>query len=315
MVIRAPFPWFGGKSTAAAEIWSRLGACDTYIEPFAGSLAVLLNRPVGMPRPRTVIVNDIDRWIVNFWRAAVRDPDEVLWWAADVPLNESDLMARHRWLVEHRHRLERCDHDPDWFDPRMAGYWWWGISGWIGSGWCDPAVNPGSKLPSIAGMGIFSKRLRHIPDPLRYVMAHLYDAIIACGDWQRVLSGAILHDGATVGIVLDPPYAMDGARSAVYQHEATSLLTDEVLAWAADNGDRPNLRIVLCGYDTDFAAPEGWRRHTWVGWRGYADNDNRERETLWCSPHCSFTDQGDLFGPGDEEGPLPEEGAWSGVAR
>ena len=34
--------------------------------------------------------------------------------------------------------------DPDWYDPKAAGWWVWGISSWIGHGWCyasDRAVN------------------------------------------------------------------------------------------------------------------------------------------------------------------------------
>lgn len=43
--LRAPFPWFGGKRRVAAQVWEALGAVDNYVEPFAGSLAVLLERP------------------------------------------------------------------------------------------------------------------------------------------------------------------------------------------------------------------------------------------------------------------------------
>jgi len=44
-VLRAPFPWFGGKSRCAGVVWSMLGDVPNYVEPFAGSLAVLLGRP------------------------------------------------------------------------------------------------------------------------------------------------------------------------------------------------------------------------------------------------------------------------------
>ena len=35
----APFPYFGGKSAIAHEIWARFGDVPNYVEPFAGSLA------------------------------------------------------------------------------------------------------------------------------------------------------------------------------------------------------------------------------------------------------------------------------------
>ena len=43
--LKTPFPWFGGKSRAASLIWDRFGSPANYVEPFAGSLAVLLSRP------------------------------------------------------------------------------------------------------------------------------------------------------------------------------------------------------------------------------------------------------------------------------
>lgn len=41
-MIKAPFPWFGGKSRAAPLVWQALGDVKNFVEPFAGSLAVLL---------------------------------------------------------------------------------------------------------------------------------------------------------------------------------------------------------------------------------------------------------------------------------
>lgn len=107
--LRAPFPWFGGKSRAADLIWSRLGDVTNYVEPFAGSLAVLLARPTP---PGTETVNDLDCYLANFWRALAADPDDVAKWATG-PVNEADLHARHRWLVAQAAFRERMKTDPD----------------------------------------------------------------------------------------------------------------------------------------------------------------------------------------------------------
>lgn len=135
MTLRAPFPWFGGKSRVAPEVWPRFGHVANYIEPFAGSLAVLLGRPADNP-PRVETVNDIDAYLSNFWRAVSADPDAVAQ-ACDWPVNEADLHARHRWLVETgAERLERVKRDAEFFDAQVAGWWVWGQCLWIGSGWC-----------------------------------------------------------------------------------------------------------------------------------------------------------------------------------
>jgi site-specific DNA-adenine methylase len=95
--MKAPFPWFGGKRRVADVVWSAFGDVDNYVEPFAGSLAVLLERPASHAR-KAETVNDADRFLVNFWRALAADPESVAF-HADWPVNEADLEARHLWLV------------------------------------------------------------------------------------------------------------------------------------------------------------------------------------------------------------------------
>lgn len=138
--LKAPFPWFGGKRRCADVAWRAFGH-DTpnYVEPFAGSLAVLLGRPGGSGKIETV--NDIDRYLSNFWRAMKAEPESVAEWAND-PVNEADLHARHKWLVNQAEFRERMHTDPDFYDVKVAGWWVWGICQWIGAGWCvDPAAH------------------------------------------------------------------------------------------------------------------------------------------------------------------------------
>ena len=135
--ISAPFPWFGGKSRCAHEVWAGLGPVDNYVEPFAGSLAVLLSRPDERWMDAAETVNDMDRYLSNFWRALSQAPDEVAHWA-DWPVNECDLIARHLWLVNTgRERIAKMESDPDFYDSKVAGWWVWGINSWIGGGWCS----------------------------------------------------------------------------------------------------------------------------------------------------------------------------------
>ena len=63
MTLRAPYPYFGGKSRAAHLIWERFGDVANYVEPFAGSLTILLARPT---EPRIETVNDLNYHITNF---------------------------------------------------------------------------------------------------------------------------------------------------------------------------------------------------------------------------------------------------------
>src|SRR5204862_469557 len=118
--------------------------------PFFGSGAVLLS----CPHPgHTETVNDADGLLANFWRALQHAPDEVAHYA-DWPVNEADLHARHRWLVDRRSMVEELMADPDWYDAQTAGWWVWGISQWIGTGWCPPTGAASLQTPHLSDAGL-----------------------------------------------------------------------------------------------------------------------------------------------------------------
>ena len=206
--VHAPFPWYGGKARAAQLIWERLGNVGNYVEPFAGSLAVLLGRPHA---PGIETVNDKDAFISNFWRAtcATGDPDAVAYWC-DQPADESMLHAVHSWLVNQREEFTaRLMGDPDYYDAKVAGRWCWGLCCWIGSGWCSgqgPWQSLDGQLLHLgnAGRGIH-RQLLHLGDAGQGVhrkRLHLGDAVrgihrqrLHLGDAGRGIHRQLLHLG------------------------------------------------------------------------------------------------------------------------
>ena len=162
--MKAPFPYFGGKRKCADIVWQRFGDVSNYVEPFFGSGAVLLERPhYPFTDTRVETVNDVDCYIVNFWRALQRDPEAVAD-AADNPVNEADLHARHAWLHRQAERIEAHKVDPDFYDARVAGYWAWGLSSWIGDNFCRP--KPQASMPHLGdpGKGV-NRKLPHLRNP------------------------------------------------------------------------------------------------------------------------------------------------------
>ena len=166
-MVTAPFPYFGCKARAASLVWARFGDVRNYVEPFAGSAAMLLSAPDGK---RVETINDADGFVANFWRAVSNDPEAVAH-HADHPCSEVDLEARHAWLVNRAERLRWQLEDPDFYDAKIAGWWVWGACNWIGSGWCEgkgPHMTNGAnlydsrKLPHLsAGQGI-KRKLPHL---------------------------------------------------------------------------------------------------------------------------------------------------------
>lgn len=301
MVMKIPFPYFGGKSRPAAEIWYRLGKVRNYVEPFAGGLGCLLQRQDWQGQTETV--NDIDGFICNFWRAIKRDAAAVAYWA-NWPVNEIDLQARHQWLMDQRIDLtaDLID-DPDWYNAKVAGYWCWGACCWIGHGWCkarqfakQPYLNPGGRgvnrqRPDLAdqGKGINRNNGEGIRDYLMELKGRLRQVRVCCGDWGRVVTPAVTTRHGLTGVLLDPPYKWEGRSKKLYAYDSDSV-ADEAFQWAVANWENPKLRIAFCCLDGDFTFPKGWTDYAWQslgGKKGVGGSQrNKDRERIWFSPTC-----------------------------
>ena len=328
VLLRSPFPYFGGKSTVASLVWQRLGNVRNYVEPFFGSGAILLGRP--QPFEGTETVNDLDGMIANFWRALQSAPDEVAA-HADWPVNECDLHARHLWLVnEGRRHVERLKTETDYFDAKIAGWWVWGCCQWIGSGWCEhpewkqlPHLGdagrrihrPSQQRPHLgdAGRGIHrpSQKLPHLGDAGRGEIYDYFAALaermrrvrVCCGDWSRVCGPAPTVGQGLTAVFLDPPYDQNERKADLYAIE-TPVAAD-VRKWCLANGKDKRLRIALCGYageGHEELESHGWDVEHWKARGGYGSQgsgetdgrDNAKRERIWFSPHC-LRPEGSLF--------------------
>jgi len=311
--LKAPFPWFGGKSDVADAVWQRFGSVPNYIEPFFGSGAMLLGRP--SPFGGVETVNDKDGLICNLWRAVKSAPQEVAKWA-DWPVNENDLHARHFWLVQQKDSLgPKLEGDPEWFDAKIAGWWCWGICCWIGSGFCSgdgpwsvQEIDGVRQLVHLgnAGMGeIASESISPMREGVYGWMQNLSERLervrVCCGDWRRVTGGrsgdSLKHffaAGNRCAVFLDPPYSTEANRNETLYREEDLDVAHAVREWAISQGNDPRLRIALCGYEGEHDMPKDWSVLEWKARGGYASvadgetdaKDNCKRERIYFSPHC-----------------------------
>lgn len=344
---KAPFPWFGGKSRVAHIVWALLGDVNHYLEPFFGSGAVLFLRPEDH-KNYLETVNDKDMLIANFWRAVQKAPDEVAYYA-DYPVNEADLTARHIWLVKYGiPELEsRLQADPEYFDAKIAGWWVWGISQWIGSGWCSgngcwteedgrlvkiksnnsvykkvPQIGKSDKgvlsvgiskkspyisktnmgitkfavhrvRPHISNHGTGVSNVEDIYEYMNKLSERLRRVRVICGDWSRLVTKGALSCSGIKGIFLDPPYSKSGRDDDLYRNDED--VSKAVNQWCLKNGDNPEYRIVLCGYEGEHNNLEelGWKKIAWTGVRAYGNSknktqnaENRYKERIWYNQSC-----------------------------
>lgn len=302
-IIKAPYTWFGGKSKVTTEVWERFGKTNRYIEPFFGSGAMLLANPYWEEMKREII-NDLDNFVPNFWRAIKADPEMVAHYA-DHPVFEIDLHLRHLWLVtEGKEILKQCEYDLDFFDAKSAGYWVCGIANWIGSkfvdgngGWTQEifklaAQEKNYNIKELKKLAIRDdkngisrarpeltnrkgiKRIseKSLSNYLQELSDRFKNVDVCCGDWSRVVSKVVLDNSAS--IFLDPPYSDKAGRSELYNKEDFNVAND-VREWCILNGDNPKLRIALCGYinedHNDLSEKYGWSIFNWKTTGGYAN--------------------------------------------
>lgn len=340
MSLTAPFPYFGGKRRVAAEIWRRLGDTPNYVEPFAGSAAVLLARPDSHSWwERVETINDKDALLCNFFRAVRDNPYDVAE-HADWPVNESDLHARHWWLVNETADLRaELEGDPYFYNSEFAGWWLWGICAWLGPGWGEDGgpwdviegefVRVGAmkgrttrQMPHLmsAGRGILAPSALppinhdlvketwsdHVHDVMKRLQNRLRRVRVTCGDWSRVCNPGVTTVNGVTGMVLDPPYSQSERATNIYAQDGDEEPGKDALSWAIEAGEDPMYRIAFCGYEGEHVFPDSWQPFRWkANGYGYVNADaNAARETVWFSPHCLSSErslQASLFGDVDVE--------------
>lgn len=302
-MLKAPYPYFGGKSRAAAEIWKRIGDVPLYVEPFLGSGAVWLARPHPDPTRHMEHLNDKHGFIPNFWRAIRAEPDAVAK-VADYPVFECDLHARHSWLVERAATTDlvaRLEGDPEFYDVKIAGWWVWGMAMWLGSGFCSgrgPWQSVDGRLVRDAGdgQGIQRQRLHHgnygqgikrqllhhgdtgrganrrdgnnLADYFASLSARVHRGVrVSCGDYTRVLDRPTVNWGLNDNDATLTGVLLDPPYNHAERDKKIYAQDDDidhaVRAWCLANGDNPNQRIAYCTYE------DGDTRLREAGWSVY----------------------------------------------
>lgn len=282
----APFPYFGGKRAIVDLVWSHLGDCEHYLEPFFGSGAMLLGRPNYDPGKHTETVSDLNGHICNVWRAIKNSPNEVAK-HADWPVNMTDLHARCAVIHAREEELNKSLlDDPEWHDAKLAGWWIWASSASIGT----HMAMPGSKrIPRISSPAELFRVGVDIHQWMNQLSSRIRHVRVCYGDYKRILGGNWQEGLGEVGIFFDPPYFGD-RYSEIYLKEDLKIST-EVREYCIK---RERWRIVLCGLEGEHSELEsrGWQKIEWKAQGGYANqrkgdkNNNRHRERIWVSPGC-----------------------------
>lgn len=92
--MKPPFAYHGSKATIADQIVAAMPSHQHYVEPYAGSLSVLLAKPPAVHET----VSDIDGDLMTFWRVLRDRPDELARVCALTPHSRQERHAAAEWI-------------------------------------------------------------------------------------------------------------------------------------------------------------------------------------------------------------------------
>lgn len=230
--LKPPFRYFGGKTLLAPTIAGLLPKHAHYVEPFAGSLAVLLAKTPS----RQETVNDLDTDLVTFWRVLRDQPAEMERVAALTPHSRAELsVASHLEDLDDLERARRV-----WVRLTQSRSHSMKQTGW--------------KYVRSAGYGsrdldTFVSRMGDIASRLRSVSLESRDALELIADYGSESSCCLY---------VDPPY-LGSTRSSNYRVE---MLDDDAHQTLADALHNCSASVVLSGYDAPLYSNlfDGWHR-------------------------------------------------------
>lgn len=262
MTITPPFAYYGGKTLLADRIANLFPTHGHYVEPFAGSLAVLFaKRPSSMET-----VNDLDGNLMTFWRVLRDRPDDLGRACALTPHSRSEHLGAYD--------LDVTD------DLERARRVWVALTQGRGNtlrrtGWRHFQNPSGGRTSMPDYLTGYVERMRGAAARLARVSLECRPALDLIADYGR-------HE--EVLIYADPPYLGTTRSSRQYLVEMSHDAEHRELAEAL-RGCRST--VVLSGYASPLYDElyAGWSTveiPTYTGQGNHATgSDNRRVEVLW----------------------------------
>lgn len=259
--LRPPVPYYGGKILTGPAIAALLPAHTHYVEPFSGSLAVLLAKEPSAHET----ANDLDRDLQTFWRvlrdrpqdlarACMLTPHSRSEWeeCADFDSAPNELeRARRLWVRLTQSRTGRL---------RRAGW-----RHYVDPAGCSVGM-PGYLAGYVERIAAVAERLQRVSLECRPAL----DVIAKYGACQDVL------------LYVDPPYlGSTRANGRSYRHE---LMSDDEHRDLAQALRECCAAVVLSGYPSDLYDRDlypDWHRHTIAAHTGQGGAGASRTEVLW----------------------------------
>lgn len=259
MTLKAPFSYFGGKSRIADQIVAALPPHRGYVEPFAGSCAVLFAKP----RARIETVNDLDRELVTFWRVLRDRSDELIRACALTPHSRDEYEASK-------------DRPVDLDELEIARRVWVKLSqGRTGTlkktGWKHYVDPHGSSISMASYLEAYVDRMAVVAERLAGVGLEARPALELIAAYGQHADNCLY---------VDPPYLGTTRSGTNYAHEMHQPGDHVALAEALHECKSS---VVLSGYDSPLYEElyAGWHVTRIDTFSGQGNTHSGRTEVLW----------------------------------
>jgi DNA adenine methylase len=253
--------YYGSKVRVAPRIVDLLPEHHGYVEPFCGSLAVLLAKPAA----RFEVVNDLDGDLMTFWRMLRERTDDLQRLCALTPHSRGEYEAS--WPIED---------DPDDLE-RARRVWVKLTQGRAGSlrstGWRyhEAPLGRSSSMPrTLAG---YVGRFALVADRLSTVTLECRPALEVIAAYGRDPHNLLY---------VDPPYLASTRSGTAYRHEMPDDQAHRDLAAALTEC---KATVVLSGYPSALYRElyDGWDRAEIAASTGQGNTWSERTEVIWCN--------------------------------
>jgi DNA adenine methylase len=264
--VKPPFTYFGGKTAIAERIAALLPPHEHYVEPFAGSLAVLLAKP-----PAThETVNDLDGDLMNFWRILRDRPQDLERACALTPHSRGEYLESYD--------LDGCD------DLERARRIWVRLT--QGRGGSMRRTGWRYYVSTVGQYCSMPDYLEAYADRLAAAAARLAHVSLECKPAAELIRQYGAHPG--VLIYADPPYLASVRNPRVNRaghgrEYAAEMLTEDQHRELAETLHAAAAAVVLSGYDSELYGQlyGSWHRAELAAFTGNGTGNRRRTEVLW----------------------------------
>ena len=249
----------GAKNRLAPWICEYIPRHDVYLEPFAGSLAVLFNKP----RSHIETVNDLDGEVVNFFRT-VRDREAELRRAIDLtPFSRREYELAYEQTEDELEKARR-----------------FAVKCWMGFG-CGNLYRNGFKSGQQKKSPNPARSWEALPETIELAAERLRGVQI---EKLPALELIGRYDTEDVFIYADPPYLHGTRKNYLYKYEMSDEEHRELLRMLT----RHPGKVMISGYDNDIynSMLTGWNK---AQKDTMAEGGRKRKETLWMNYNIDNT--------------------------